>query len=278
MVLAAAARPPGAPRRLPRAVERRPADPARAQHVRHRSATIRSRTPSSSPITARCARPVEGTVARDRYEDDPEIATGLLPDKSGYVMAMPQTFVQRAGGMEKLARPRAGALQHLLRALPRPNGRRQGHGRLQARQGHGPLPVARLRRRCPRTQDPRLRQMPDGQLFATITHGVRTMPAYGASDSDRGSLGHRRLRPRARSSARWPGPRPNGAEEVSTTTEQRAQLGARLSHSREVAVGGGLEDRGRHRRRRASAVAAYGFKRRPRAVRRSRTSSGSSCR
>jgi len=22
--------------------------------------------------------------------------------------------------------------------------------------------------------------MPDGQLFATITHGVRTMPAYGA--------------------------------------------------------------------------------------------------
>ena len=27
----------------------------------------------------------------------------------------------------------------------------------------------------------RLRQMPDGQLFATISHGVRNMPSYGAS-------------------------------------------------------------------------------------------------
>ncbi|MGA7121794.1 MAG: cytochrome c, partial [Polyangiaceae bacterium] len=32
----------------------------------------------------------------------------------------------------------------------------------------------------PSYEDPRLRQMPDGQLFATISHGVRTMPAYGA--------------------------------------------------------------------------------------------------
>ena len=32
----------------------------------------------------------------------------------------------------------------------------------------------------PSKEDPRLRQMPDGQLFATITHGVRTMPAYAA--------------------------------------------------------------------------------------------------
>src|SRR6202043_2381758 len=46
--------------------------------------------------------PVEGTVARDRYEDDPEIATGLLADKSGYVMTVPQTYIQRSGGMEKI--------------------------------------------------------------------------------------------------------------------------------------------------------------------------------
>ena len=31
----------------------------------------------------------------------------------------------------------------------------------------------------PSYEDPRIRHMPDGQLFATITHGVRTMPAYG---------------------------------------------------------------------------------------------------
>ena len=32
----------------------------------------------------------------------------------------------------------------------------------------------------PSYEDARIRQMPDGQLFATISHGVRTMPAYGA--------------------------------------------------------------------------------------------------
>jgi hypothetical protein len=31
----------------------------------------------------------------------------------------------------------------------------------------------------PSYEDARVRNMPDGQLFATITHGVRTMPAYG---------------------------------------------------------------------------------------------------
>jgi hypothetical protein len=32
----------------------------------------------------------------------------------------------------------------------------------------------------PSYEEDRLRKMPDGQLFATITHGVRNMPAYGA--------------------------------------------------------------------------------------------------
>jgi mono/diheme cytochrome c family protein len=31
----------------------------------------------------------------------------------------------------------------------------------------------------PSYEDDRLRHMPDGQLFATISRGVRTMPAYG---------------------------------------------------------------------------------------------------
>jgi hypothetical protein len=46
--------------------------------------------------------PVPGTLSRDHYEDDPEVATGLVPDRSGYVMAIPQAIVQRAGGMEKM--------------------------------------------------------------------------------------------------------------------------------------------------------------------------------
>ena len=44
----------------------------------------------------------------------------------------------------------------------------------------GPVRIrAALRALAVLTKIPRLRQMPDGQLFATITHGARTMPAYG---------------------------------------------------------------------------------------------------
>lgn len=122
--------------------------------------------------------PVEGTVARDRYEDDPEIATGLLADKSGYVLAVPQTFVQRSGGMEKLLA--RGQERFNIYCAPCHGATGDGKGMVVCKRdkvtdpcqsrGFAPLPTY---------ADPRLRQMPDGQLFATISHGVRTMPAYG---------------------------------------------------------------------------------------------------
>ena len=46
--------------------------------------------------------PVDGTVARESEDDDPEIATGLLPDESSYVMTIPQNLVAHLGGMDKL--------------------------------------------------------------------------------------------------------------------------------------------------------------------------------
>jgi len=122
--------------------------------------------------------PVEGTVARDRYEDDPEIATGLLADKSGYVLAIPQTFVQRQGGMEKLLA--RGQERFNIYCAPCHGMTGDGKGMVTCKRdkvtdpcqsrGFAPLPTY---------SDPRLRQAPDGQIFATITHGVRTMPAYG---------------------------------------------------------------------------------------------------
>ena len=70
--------------------------------------------------------------------------------------------------------------------------------------------------------------MPDGQLFATITHGVRTMPAYGPQIPDAGSLGHRRLRPRARDEPDGRGqPLATGAEEVSTTEQSETPIAER---------------------------------------------------
>jgi mono/diheme cytochrome c family protein len=122
--------------------------------------------------------PLPGTVARDRYEDDPEVATGLLPDKSAYVLSVPPTLVQRMGGMDKmLAR---GQERFGIYCAPCHGLTGDGKGMVVCKrdkvtdpcEGRGFPPL-------PSYEDPRLRAMPDGQLFATITHGARTMPAYG---------------------------------------------------------------------------------------------------
>ncbi len=122
--------------------------------------------------------PVEGTVARDRYEDDPEIATGLLPDRSGYVLTIPQAYIQRSGGMEKVLT--RGKERFGIYCAPCHGATGDGKGMVVCKRdkvtdpcesrGFSPLPTY---------QDPRILTMPDGQLYATITHGVRTMPAYG---------------------------------------------------------------------------------------------------
>jgi mono/diheme cytochrome c family protein len=122
--------------------------------------------------------PVPGTIARDRYEDDSEIATGLLSDQSGYVMTIPQTYVQRAGGLEKiLAR---GQERFNIYCAPCHGRTGDGKGMVTCKRDKASDPCqSRGFAPLPSYEDPRLRAIPDGQLFATITHGVRTMPAYG---------------------------------------------------------------------------------------------------
>jgi mono/diheme cytochrome c family protein len=122
--------------------------------------------------------PVLGTVARDRYEDDPEIATGLLADRSAYVMALPQGVVQRMGGMEKvLAR---GQERFGIYCAPCHGLTGDGKGMVVCKRERVTDPCeSRGFPPIPSYEDPRLRAMPDGQVFATITHGARTMPAYG---------------------------------------------------------------------------------------------------
>jgi hypothetical protein len=123
--------------------------------------------------------PVPGTVARDRYEDDPEVATGLLPDRSGYVMTIPQALVQHMGGMEKLAQ--RGQERFAIYCAPCHGLTGDGKGMVVCKRekGTGPCTDTRGFPPLPSYEDPRLRAMPDGQLYATITSGARTMPAYG---------------------------------------------------------------------------------------------------
>jgi len=123
--------------------------------------------------------PVPGTLARDRYEDDPEVATGLLPDRSGYVMTIPQGLVQHSGGAEKLVL--RGQERFAIFCAPCHGLTGDGKGMVVCKRdkGTGPCTDTRGFPPLPSYEDPRLRAMPDGQLFATITHGARTMPAYG---------------------------------------------------------------------------------------------------
>jgi mono/diheme cytochrome c family protein len=122
--------------------------------------------------------PVEGTIARDRYEDDPETATGLVADKSGYVLTVPQSIVQRSGGLERMLE--RGHQRFGIYCAPCHGQTGDGKGMVVCKRESVTDPCeSRGFPPLPSYEDPRIRRMPDGQLFATITHGARTMPAYG---------------------------------------------------------------------------------------------------
>jgi mono/diheme cytochrome c family protein len=123
--------------------------------------------------------PVEGTIGRDSYEDDPETATGLVGDKTEYAMTVPQVVIRRAGGMEKLEA--RGQERFTIYCAPCHGATGDGKGIVVCKREKVSDPCeSRGFPPLPSYEDPRLRQMPDGQLFATISHGVRTMPSYGA--------------------------------------------------------------------------------------------------
>jgi hypothetical protein len=113
--------------------------------------------------------PVLGTVARER-EIDPELGQGRLPDDSGYVAEVPASIVQHFGGAPTMLE--RGLERYDIYCRPCHDGTGAGRGTVITRSNWQPAP--------PSFHQDRIRQMPDGQLFATITRGVRTMPSYGA--------------------------------------------------------------------------------------------------
>ena len=111
--------------------------------------------------------PVEHTVAREAIID-PAAGSGRDPNGNGYVLTIPDEVLEGLGGMEgALAR---GENRYGVYCTPCHDGTGAGAG----------LVVERGMQKPPSLHDPRIRSMPDGQLFATISNGVRTMPAYGA--------------------------------------------------------------------------------------------------
>lgn len=112
--------------------------------------------------------PVAGTVAREAIVD-PVLGQGRLPDDSGYVLEIPPAAIAFYGDMRPLVE--RGHERFNIYCRPCHDGTGSGKGRAVER-GLKPEP--------PTFHQDRIRQMPDGQLFATVTRGVRNMPAYGS--------------------------------------------------------------------------------------------------
>jgi Cytochrome C oxidase, cbb3-type, subunit III len=111
---------------------------------------------------------VEGVVPQEGFEDDVSIATGLLPDGSGYVLTVPSAVASRFGGAEPMLE--RGRDRFNIFCAPCHGRTGDGKGMVaRAPEGFPPLPTY---------TDPRICHLPDGQLFATITNGARLMPPY----------------------------------------------------------------------------------------------------
>lgn len=111
--------------------------------------------------------PLQHTVSREQ-ETDPEIGQGVLADGTGYVLTIPASVTSELGGAAQLTDRGEGRYNVYCRPCHDGTGGGQG---LVVKRGMAPPPSF---------HDARLKGIPDGQLFATISNGVRNMPAYKA--------------------------------------------------------------------------------------------------
>jgi cytochrome c5 len=113
--------------------------------------------------------PVEGTLARE-VETSPIVGEGRTADGKSFIETIPPVVVQRVGDMDRLLA--RGESRYGIYCTPCHDGLGGGKGMVIRRannQGFQP----------PSFHQERIRSMPDGQLFQTITYGFNSMPAYG---------------------------------------------------------------------------------------------------
>jgi mono/diheme cytochrome c family protein len=120
----------------------------------------------------RSMRPqVEGAVSRE-METSMVVATGRNANDDAWIMQVhPQYIAQNGGRAAFLSR---GKDRYDIYCAPCHSVSGDGKGMVSRRAGA--LGASGLI--APTFHDDRLRHIPDGQLFATITNGVRNMPAY----------------------------------------------------------------------------------------------------
>lgn len=102
--------------------------------------------------------PPEGTLMQGHLREDDALSTGKLGD--AYVQSIPLPVDEAL-----MAR---GQARFNIYCAPCHDQTGSGHGRVVS---YGLVPP-------PTYHQDRIRQMPDGEIFNVITHGVRTMPSY----------------------------------------------------------------------------------------------------
>lgn len=113
--------------------------------------------PKYLPQTHEFRRPVPGTVARGFHKEDDAFYTGR--DGDGYTAnPLPMSRDTLSRGQERFN----------IYCSPCHDQTGSGQGIVALRASWIAVNLA----------DPRIRQLPDGQIFETITHGKRTMPGY----------------------------------------------------------------------------------------------------
>jgi mono/diheme cytochrome c family protein len=116
--------------------------------------------------------PVEGVISREA-EIDPRIQSGRTEDDTGWVLTIPQEVVDRAGGMGPMLERGKGRYNIFCAPCHDATGSGQGAvAKHAAAVGASALAPTNL------TLE-RIRHIPDGQLYGTITNGIRNMPPYG---------------------------------------------------------------------------------------------------
>jgi mono/diheme cytochrome c family protein len=120
----------------------------------------------------RTMRPlVEGVIDHEQ-DTDPQVAAGRLDDESGYVLEIPKQVVSRASGMPALLD--RGKQRYNIYCTPCHDSTGSGEGLAKKRAvASGAAAFV-----PPTFHQDRIRKMPDGQLFATISNGKSNMPPY----------------------------------------------------------------------------------------------------
>ncbi len=123
----------------------------------------------------RSMRPiVEGTVARE-MDPDITVATGRTPDNTAWLLGVPDGVKRRFGQPQAMLQ--RGQERYNIYCAPCHSEVGDGNGMIAQRATH--LGFAAIQ--PPTFHEDRIRHLPDGQIYATITNGLRNMPAYKQS-------------------------------------------------------------------------------------------------